>query len=167
MVNSGAGGRPSPPRSHTPARPARPAASPFRSCEAPPDDPCRSTPAPLSRAPSRPRRQAGQAVPAAAGAPGRSRLHGRRPRRLSLPPHLTYDPVRGYSLFATRTELSGGGDELLEPARTNLHELPLLRRGVLMRRASRPPGGGRRGRPCTGRAGRRPRAGPARRCGSR
>ena len=35
--------------------------------------------------------------------------------------------MKGFSLFATRTVLSGQGDELLELAKTNLHELPLLR----------------------------------------
>ncbi|MER6821005.1 ubiquinone-dependent pyruvate dehydrogenase [Streptomyces cellulosae] len=47
-------------------------------------------------------------------------------QELSLPPHLTYEQVKGFSLFATRTVLSGEGDELLELARTNLHDLPLL-----------------------------------------
>ncbi|MFZ4140059.1 thiamine pyrophosphate-dependent enzyme [Streptomyces griseoincarnatus] len=46
-------------------------------------------------------------------------------QELSPPPHLTYDEVKGFSLFATRTVLSGEGNELLEPAKTNLHELPL------------------------------------------
>ncbi len=46
-------------------------------------------------------------------------------QELSLPPHLTYDEVKGFSLFATRTVLSGEGNELLEPAKTDLHELPL------------------------------------------
>ncbi|MGV9877128.1 thiamine pyrophosphate-dependent enzyme, partial [Streptomyces cellulosae] len=47
-------------------------------------------------------------------------------QELSLPPHLTYEQVKGFSLFATRTVLSGEGDQLLELARTNLHDLPLL-----------------------------------------
>lgn len=47
-------------------------------------------------------------------------------QELSLPPHLTYDEMKGFSLFATRTVLSGEGNELLELAKTNLHELPLL-----------------------------------------
>lgn len=46
-------------------------------------------------------------------------------QKVSLPPHLTYDEVKGFSLFATRTVLSGEGNEMLEPAKTNLHELPL------------------------------------------
>ncbi|MGA5082148.1 thiamine pyrophosphate-dependent enzyme [Streptomyces griseoincarnatus] len=49
----------------------------------------------------------------------------RRAQELSPPPHLTYDEVKGLSLFATRTVLSGEGNELLEPAKTYLHELPL------------------------------------------
>ncbi|MET8495743.1 thiamine pyrophosphate-dependent enzyme, partial [Streptomyces cellulosae] len=47
-------------------------------------------------------------------------------QELSLPPHLAYEQVKGFSLFATRTVLSGEGDQLLELARTNLHDLPLL-----------------------------------------
>jgi pyruvate dehydrogenase (quinone) len=42
---------------------------------------------------------------------------------LSLPPKLTYEQIKGFSLYATRTILSGGGDELIELAKTNLREL--------------------------------------------
>ena len=42
---------------------------------------------------------------------------------LSLPPKLTYGEIKGFSLYATRTILSGGGEELFELARTNLREL--------------------------------------------
>jgi pyruvate dehydrogenase (quinone) len=42
---------------------------------------------------------------------------------LSLPPKLTYGQIKGFTLYATRTVLSGGGDELVELARTNLHDL--------------------------------------------
>ncbi|MGY4766427.1 ubiquinone-dependent pyruvate dehydrogenase [Kribbella sp. CWNU-51] len=42
---------------------------------------------------------------------------------LSLPPKLTYGQLKGFTLYATRTILSGGADELLELAKTNLHEL--------------------------------------------
>jgi pyruvate dehydrogenase (quinone) len=42
---------------------------------------------------------------------------------LSLPPKLTYDQVKGFSLYATRTILSGGGEELFELARTNLRDV--------------------------------------------
>jgi pyruvate dehydrogenase (quinone) len=42
---------------------------------------------------------------------------------LSLPPKLTYGEIKGFTLYATRTILSGGGEELIELARTNLREL--------------------------------------------
>ena len=44
---------------------------------------------------------------------------------LSLPPKITYSQVRGFTLYATRTILSGEGGELVELARTNLRELDL------------------------------------------
>jgi pyruvate dehydrogenase (quinone) len=42
---------------------------------------------------------------------------------LSLPPSLTYGQLKGFTLYATRTVLSGGGEELIELAKTNLREL--------------------------------------------
>ena len=42
---------------------------------------------------------------------------------LSLPPKLTYGEIKGFTLYATRTILSGGGEELVELAKTNMHEL--------------------------------------------
>ena len=42
---------------------------------------------------------------------------------LSLPPKLTYGEIKGFTLYATRTILSGGGAELVELTRTNLREL--------------------------------------------
>jgi pyruvate dehydrogenase (quinone) len=42
---------------------------------------------------------------------------------LSLPPKLTYGQIKGFTLYATRTIVSGGGDELVELARTNLRQL--------------------------------------------
>ncbi|TDW24491.1 ubiquinone-dependent pyruvate dehydrogenase [Kribbella kalugense] len=42
---------------------------------------------------------------------------------LSLPPKLTYGQLKGFTLYATRTILSGGADEIVELAKTNLHEL--------------------------------------------
>ena len=42
---------------------------------------------------------------------------------LSLPPKLTYGEIKGFTLYATRTVLSGGGEELFELAKTNLREL--------------------------------------------
>ena len=44
-------------------------------------------------------------------------------QELSLPPHLTYGQIKGFTLWATRTILSGGGDELVELTKTNLREL--------------------------------------------
>ena len=42
---------------------------------------------------------------------------------LSLPPKLSYGELKGFTLYATRTILSGGGEELIDLARTNLREL--------------------------------------------
>ena len=42
---------------------------------------------------------------------------------LSLPPKVTLDQIKGFTLYATRTILSGGGEELIELAKTNLREL--------------------------------------------
>jgi pyruvate dehydrogenase (quinone) len=42
---------------------------------------------------------------------------------LSLPPKLTYGEVKGFTLYATRTILSGEGNELVELAKSNLREL--------------------------------------------
>jgi len=44
-------------------------------------------------------------------------------QELSLPPKLTYGQIKGFTLWATRTVLSGGGDELVELAKTNLRDL--------------------------------------------
>jgi pyruvate dehydrogenase (quinone) len=44
-------------------------------------------------------------------------------QELSLPPKITYEQMKGFSLYATRTILSGGGDEIIEVAKTNLRQL--------------------------------------------
>jgi pyruvate dehydrogenase (quinone) len=44
---------------------------------------------------------------------------------LSIPPKITAGQLKGFTLFATRTILSGRGDEILELAKTNLRELPV------------------------------------------
>ena len=44
-------------------------------------------------------------------------------QELSLPPKLTLGQIKGFTLYATRTVLSGGGEELVELTRTNLREL--------------------------------------------
>jgi pyruvate dehydrogenase (quinone) len=46
-------------------------------------------------------------------------------QELSLPPKLTYGQIKGFTLYATRTILSGAGKELIELARTNLRELDI------------------------------------------
>ena len=42
---------------------------------------------------------------------------------LSLPPKLTYGEIKGFTLYATRTIVSGGGEELVDLAKTNLRDL--------------------------------------------
>jgi pyruvate dehydrogenase (quinone) len=42
---------------------------------------------------------------------------------LSLPPKVTLEQIKGFTLFATRTILSGQGNELVELAKTNLRQL--------------------------------------------
>jgi pyruvate dehydrogenase (quinone) len=44
---------------------------------------------------------------------------------LSLPPKLTYGQIKGFTLYATRTVLSGNGDELIELAKSNLRDLEI------------------------------------------
>ena len=44
-------------------------------------------------------------------------------QELSLPPKLTYGQIKGFTLYATRTVLSGEESELVELTRTNLREL--------------------------------------------
>jgi pyruvate dehydrogenase (quinone) len=41
-------------------------------------------------------------------------------QELSMPPTITYEQVKGFTLYATRTVLSGRGDELIDLASTNL-----------------------------------------------
>jgi pyruvate dehydrogenase (quinone) len=44
-------------------------------------------------------------------------------QELAIPPKITLEQAKGFSLFALRTILSGGGDEILELAKTNLRQL--------------------------------------------
>jgi pyruvate dehydrogenase (quinone) len=44
---------------------------------------------------------------------------------LALPPKLTYGQIKGFTLYATRTILSGEADELIELAQTNLRDLEI------------------------------------------
>jgi pyruvate dehydrogenase (quinone) len=44
-------------------------------------------------------------------------------QELSLPPKVTLEQIKGFTLFATRSILSGQGNELVEIAKTNLRQL--------------------------------------------
>ena len=44
-------------------------------------------------------------------------------QELSLPPKLTYGQLKGFTLYATRTVLSGEGSEIIELTKTNLRQL--------------------------------------------
>jgi pyruvate dehydrogenase (quinone) len=44
-------------------------------------------------------------------------------QELSLPPKLTYGQLKGFTMYATRTILSGEGSELVELTKTNLRQL--------------------------------------------
>ncbi|MFD8042804.1 ubiquinone-dependent pyruvate dehydrogenase [Streptomyces chartreusis] len=46
-------------------------------------------------------------------------------QELSLPPKLTLEQIKGFTLFATRTILSGRGDEIVELTKTNMRQLSL------------------------------------------
>ena len=46
-------------------------------------------------------------------------------QELSLPPKLSYGQIKGFTLYATRTIMSGEGTELIELAKTNLRELEI------------------------------------------
>jgi pyruvate dehydrogenase (quinone) len=45
------------------------------------------------------------------------------PQELSIPPNVTLDQMRGFSLYAARSIFSGNGDEAVELAKTNLRQL--------------------------------------------
>ena len=44
---------------------------------------------------------------------------------LSLPRKPTYGQIKGFTLYATRTILTGGAEELIELTKTNLRELDI------------------------------------------
>jgi pyruvate dehydrogenase (quinone) len=44
---------------------------------------------------------------------------------LALPPKLTYGEIKGFTLYATRTILSGNGEELIDLTKTNLRDLDI------------------------------------------
>lgn len=64
------------------------------------------------------------ALRAAFAHPGPALVDVRTARHeLSLPPKLTFGQIKGFTLYATRTILSGRGSEIVELARTNLRDL--------------------------------------------
>jgi len=44
-------------------------------------------------------------------------------QELALPPKLEYGQLKGFTLYATRTIVSGAGNELIEVAKANLRQL--------------------------------------------
>jgi hypothetical protein len=44
-------------------------------------------------------------------------------QELALPPKLTYGEIKGFTLYATGTILSRGGEEFVELAKTNLRDV--------------------------------------------
>jgi len=46
-------------------------------------------------------------------------------QELSIPPQITVAQAKGFTLWTTRSILSGRGDEVVEVAKTNLRELAL------------------------------------------
>jgi pyruvate dehydrogenase (quinone) len=41
-------------------------------------------------------------------------------QELSMPPTINYEQIKGFTLYATRTILSGRGEELIDLANTNI-----------------------------------------------
>ena len=46
-------------------------------------------------------------------------------QELAMPPKISFEEARGFTLWATRSVLSGDGDAVLEVAKTNLRQLAL------------------------------------------
>ncbi|MFD3457424.1 ubiquinone-dependent pyruvate dehydrogenase [Streptomyces sp. NPDC058691] len=68
--------------------------------------------------------QLGDALTAAFAHDGPAVIDARTARHeLSMPPKITLEQLKGFTLFATRTILSGRADEIVELAKTNLREL--------------------------------------------
>jgi pyruvate dehydrogenase (quinone) len=44
-------------------------------------------------------------------------------QELAMPPKITLAQAKGFALYATRTILSGGADEIIEIAKTNVRDL--------------------------------------------
>ena len=45
-------------------------------------------------------------------------------QELTIPPTIDLDQMKGFSLYAMRTVLSGRGAELIDMAKTNIRQLP-------------------------------------------
>src|SRR5699024_12478452 len=45
------------------------------------------------------------------------------PQEMTMPPSITAEQVKGFTLYMIRTVLSGRGDELIDLARTNLRQV--------------------------------------------
>ncbi|MFJ5215680.1 ubiquinone-dependent pyruvate dehydrogenase [Streptomyces sp. NPDC088354] len=70
--------------------------------------------------------QLGDALTAAFAHDGPAVIDARTARHeLSMPPKITLEQLKGFTLFATRTILSGRADEIVELAKTNLRELKI------------------------------------------
>ena len=71
----------------------------------------------------------GDALRAAFAHPGPALVEVMTARNeLAIPPAITAQQVKGFSLYAIRTVMSGKGDELVDLARTNvLRRLPFVR----------------------------------------
>lgn len=67
-----------------------------------------------------------QALRTAFAHPGPALVDVRTARQeLAIPPDITFAQAKGFSLWATRSILSGNGDEVVEVAKTNLRQLSL------------------------------------------
>jgi thiamine pyrophosphate-dependent acetolactate synthase large subunit-like protein len=75
-------------------------------------------------------------------------------QELSLPPTITLEQIKGFTLYATRSVLSGRGDELIDLAKTNVTRRLFCEQRTRFRHRSSPR------RRCGGRRGRHGRDGP-------
>jgi pyruvate dehydrogenase (quinone) len=46
-------------------------------------------------------------------------------QELSIPPRISVEQAKGFTLWATRSVLSGRGDEVIDLAKTNIRQLAL------------------------------------------
>ena len=70
--------------------------------------------------------QLGDGLQAAFAHPGPALVEVMTARQeLSIPPRISVDQAKGFTVWATRSILSGHGDEILEVAKTNVRQLSL------------------------------------------